>query len=80
MSGRLLTLYAFQVVRESDIVFVAVKPQYVAPVLKEVRSYLTENHTIVSIAAGKTLSSLKVRPSASSVLHRWSCFNLAQHS
>lgn len=48
-------------VQESEVVFVAVKPQYVAPVLKEVRPHLTDNHTIVSIAAGKTLSSLKAR-------------------
>ncbi len=50
-----------QVVKESDIIFVAVKPQYVEPVLKEVRGHLTDRHTIVSIAAGKTLASLKVR-------------------
>jgi pyrroline-5-carboxylate reductase len=50
------------VVEESDIIFVAVKPQFVTPVLKEVRSHLTDKHTIVSIAAGKTLSSLKVLP------------------
>ena len=49
-----------QVVKEADIIFLAVKPQFVAPVLKEVRQHLTEKHTIVSIAAGKTLASLKV--------------------
>ena len=49
-------------VEESEIIFVAVKPQFVTPVLKEVRSHLTAKHTIVSIAAGKTLSSLKVNP------------------
>ncbi|CAL8466836.1 g6372 [Coccomyxa elongata] len=48
-----------EVVKESDIIFVAVKPQYVEPVLKEVRGHLTDRHTIVSIAAGKTLASLK---------------------
>ena len=57
-----VSAYLHQVVKESDIVFVAVKPQYVGPVLKEVRGHLTDKHTIVSIAAGKTLSSLKVRP------------------
>jgi len=50
----------FQVIKGADIIFLAVKPQFVAPVLKEVRQHLTENHTIVSIAAGKTLASLKV--------------------
>ncbi|CAL5227207.1 g10125 [Coccomyxa viridis] len=48
-----------EVVKEADIIFLAVKPQFVAPVLKEVRQHLTEKHTIVSIAAGKTLASLK---------------------
>ena len=52
-----------QVIKNADIVFLAVKPQFVAPVLKEVRQHLTEKHTIVSIAAGKTLASLKVLPS-----------------
>ena len=49
-----------QVVKGADIIFLAVKPQFVAPVLKEVRQHLTDKHTIVSIAAGKTLASLKV--------------------
>ena len=44
------------------MIFVAVKPQFVASVLKEVRPHLTDNHTIVSIAAGKTLASLKAGP------------------
>ncbi|KAK9843981.1 hypothetical protein WJX81_000947 [Elliptochloris bilobata] len=47
-----------EVVENSDIVFLAVKPQFVQPVLKEVREHLTDRHTVVSIAAGKTLSSL----------------------
>ena len=49
-------------IKNAEIVFLAVKPQFVAPVLKEVRQHLTEKHTIVSIAAGKTLASLKVLP------------------
>lgn len=54
---------SWQVVENSEIVFLAVKPQFVQPMLKEVREHLTERHTIVSIAAGKTLASLLVRPS-----------------
>ena len=50
---------AVQVVENSDIVFLAVKPQYVSVVLKEVRGSLTDRHTIVSIAAGVTLTQLK---------------------
>ena len=41
--------------------FVAVKPPYVSSVLKELKGSLTEKHTIVSIAAGITLATLKVR-------------------
>ena len=40
--------------------FVAVKPPYVSQVLKELKGSLTEKHTIVSIAAGITLATLKV--------------------
>ena len=43
------------------MVFIAVKPQYVGVVLKEVKNSLTDSHTIVSIAAGVTLQQLKVR-------------------
>ena len=56
------TNIGIQVIKNAEIVFLAVKPQFVAPVLKEVRQHLTEKHTIVSIAAGKTLASLKVLP------------------
>lgn len=49
-----------QVVQQSDIVFIAVKPQYVSVVMKEVKPYLTDKHIIVSIAAGITLANLKV--------------------
>ena len=37
------------------MIFVAVKPQHVSGVLKELRPVLKPNHTIVSIAAGITL-------------------------
>jgi pyrroline-5-carboxylate reductase len=54
-----LSLIRLQVVAASDVVFIAVKPQYVAPVLREVRPQLTKDHIIVSIAAGVTLNTLK---------------------
>lgn len=44
----------------SDVIFVAVKPQYVSLVLAEVRPVLNPNSVIVSIAAGVTLETLKV--------------------
>ena len=48
-----------EVVARSDIVFVAVKPQYVSVVLQEVRSHLRNSTIIVSIAAGITLQTLR---------------------
>jgi hypothetical protein len=50
-----------QIVQSADVIFIAVKPQYVSVVLREVRPHLQDRHTIVSIAAGITLQSLKVR-------------------
>jgi pyrroline-5-carboxylate reductase len=54
------TSIILQVVTSSDVIFIAVKPQYVSVVLREVRPHLEDRHTIVSIAAGITLQSLKV--------------------
>jgi pyrroline-5-carboxylate reductase len=50
-----------EVVDNSDIVFISVKPQYVAVVLKEVKPNIKSHQIVVSIAAGITLQSLKVR-------------------
>lgn len=47
-----------EVVASSDVVFVAVKPQYVSFVLREVAPRLEDRHVIVSIAAGVTLQTL----------------------
>ena len=44
-----------QVANNSDVIFVAVKPQHVSGVLQELRPVLKASHTIVSIAAGITL-------------------------
>jgi pyrroline-5-carboxylate reductase len=49
------------VAQSSDVIFIAVKPQYVAPVLMEIAPHLTETSIIVSIAAGVTLQTIKVR-------------------
>lgn len=48
-----------KVVEAVDVLFIAVKPQYVAVVLSEVKGSLKDSHTIVSIAAGVTLQQLK---------------------
>ena len=42
--------------------FICVKPQYVKSVLEEVRDLLTDEHVIVSIAAGVPIATLKVPP------------------
>lgn len=47
-----------EVVEKARIIFIAVKPQYVKVVLSEVKSLLTPDHVIVSIAAGVPLSTL----------------------
>ncbi|KAK1896837.1 Pyrroline-5-carboxylate reductase 3 [Dissostichus eleginoides] len=48
-----------EVVSGSDLVFVAVKPHLVAPVLTEISEHVTERHIIVSVAAGVTLATLE---------------------
>ncbi|BCN32811.1 pyrroline-5-carboxylate reductase [Anaeromicropila herbilytica] len=44
-----------QVVENSDIIFLAVKPQYYETVIHEIREKITDNQIIVSIAPGKTV-------------------------
>jgi pyrroline-5-carboxylate reductase len=46
------------VVAKSDVLLVAVKPQTINALLAEIRSSVTANHLIVSIAAGVTLKQL----------------------
>eukprot|EP00500_Bicosoecida_sp_ms1_P010359 CAMPEP_0203823178 /NCGR_PEP_ID=MMETSP0115-20131106/48457_1 /ASSEMBLY_ACC=CAM_ASM_000227 /TAXON_ID=33651 /ORGANISM="Bicosoecid sp, Strain ms1" /LENGTH=265 /DNA_ID=CAMNT_0050732211 /DNA_START=84 /DNA_END=878 /DNA_ORIENTATION=+ len=47
-----------ELVRASDVVILAVKPQYVAPVLREVGRLLTADHLVVSIAAGVAIETI----------------------
>jgi pyrroline-5-carboxylate reductase len=47
-----------RVVDESDVVFLAVKPQHMAQVLGELRGKLLSRHLVVSIAAGVPLAAL----------------------
>ncbi|XP_068446144.1 pyrroline-5-carboxylate reductase 3 isoform X1 [Clinocottus analis] len=48
-----------EVVSGSDVVFVAVKPHLVPPVLNEIFRHVTDRHIIVSVAAGVTLTTLE---------------------
>lgn len=49
-----------QVAEQSDVIFIAVKPQYVGLVLKEMKGQLKKETIIVSIAAGVPLAAMKV--------------------
>lgn len=44
---------------ESDILFLAVKPQFLEEVLKEIKDFVAKDTVVVSIAAGKTLDFLE---------------------
>src|SRR5215211_4364836 len=46
------------VVEQSDVIFLAVKPQVMAEVLLELKPLLTTKHLVVSVAAGVTLTQL----------------------
>ena len=51
-----------EVVKNSEIVWIATKPHAVAPVLREISSVIQRDHLFVSMAAGTILRSLaKVR-------------------
>ena len=57
-SGARATASNVEVVRSSDVVFVAVKPQNVSEVLAEIRSEIKPRHLVISIAAGVPLNTL----------------------
>ena len=44
-----------QVVKESDIIFVSVKPNVYDEVLNQVKEFITNDKIIIAIAAGKTI-------------------------
>ncbi|WP_434796502.1 pyrroline-5-carboxylate reductase [Terrisporobacter vanillatitrophus] len=48
-----------KVVEEAEVVVLAVKPQYYATVINEVKDHVKENQIIVTIAPGQTLERLK---------------------
>lgn len=57
--GVVTTMDNCQVVRQADIIFLAVKPQFYEEVLAQVKDVLTASHILVGIAPGKTLAWLE---------------------
>ncbi len=47
------------VVKQSEIIVLAVKPQNIKEVLEEIKDFVSERHTVVSIAAGIPLNFIK---------------------
>lgn len=50
-----------EVVQESEILVLAVKPQFMEEVIREIKDYVTDKHLIISIAPGKTLDWFSTR-------------------
>ena len=47
-----------EVVKRSEIVVLSVKPVYMDSVLNEIKDHLTEDHLVMSIAAGVRLETI----------------------
>lgn len=54
------TLDNTEVATNCEIVVLAVKPHFIEMVLTEIKPYLTQNHIVVSIAAGITLEQIEL--------------------
>lgn len=54
-----VTTDSLELVKKSDIVFMAVKPNIYSIVLKQITDYITEDKIIVSIAPGQSLEGLE---------------------
>src|SRR5262245_32138181 len=50
--------YITRVVTQSDLVFLAVKPQNMADLLREIKPQVQAKHLVISIAAGITLTQI----------------------
>lgn len=50
-----------EAIRDADVVFLAVKPQFCEGVIKEIREEIKENQVIISIVAGKKLEWLEAQ-------------------
>ena len=58
-TGAKTTASNLDVVRRSQVLFLAVKPQQIADLLAEIRAVITHDHLLISIAAGVTLAKLE---------------------
>ncbi|MGN0473878.1 MAG: pyrroline-5-carboxylate reductase [Acutalibacteraceae bacterium] len=54
-----ITASNIDVVKNSEVFILAVKPQYYASVIAEISSYVTDSQLIITIAPGQTLAGLK---------------------
>lgn len=57
-TGAVVTADNLEVVKNSQVLILAVKPQVMAPLLAEISGHVREDHVIISIAAGLTLKKL----------------------
>ena len=60
-AGVKVTADNVEVVRGSNVVVLAVKPQHMATVLEELKPYLTADHLVISIAAGIRIGFMESR-------------------
>jgi len=56
-----VTTDSVELVKKSDIIFLAIKPNIYSIVLKQIKEYVTESKIIISIAPGQTLENLEER-------------------
>ena len=59
------------VAKEASLLFLAVKPQFYAEVLEEIRPVLTASHLLVGLAPGKTTSYIKEAAGGEAVVARF---------
>src|SRR5213593_408538 len=55
-TGGRVTQSNIEVVKSASVLIVAVKPDHIAELLAEIKSHLTKDHLLISIAAGVPLS------------------------
>lgn len=57
--GVSVTFQNKEVMEHSDVIFLAVKPQYYGEVISEIQSYINGNQILISLAPGKTIAWLE---------------------